>query len=368
MVERRPGSPNRYRLLDTVRRYAVGKLDAAGERERRAGCPRCAGPNGPWRRSRRRSARPRQDEAMAVAAARAADVHGGMRPRRRAGNHRASAPVGDHGADGPARRTAVGPSVSSWRRTPASPPALRARAWSTLANLASDVGDGDGQADAALEALAAANEAGDDTLAAWARYFLVLGRWAAGRVDGLGALIDDATLVSNDRFGARRGVDALDRVAGRSATLTSRSTLARCDPLPCSVSSASRPDWLMRSKAEPCSLSAPAMGRPPPRTSAEASRSSARRATRDAQRTAWRVLPHSQPPAVGLRRLASSSTVAAVLRDVGGHGMRVWERAGHHHVVSALVDQDVPGTPLPPDLDITLAADLARGVLGDRQD
>lgn len=52
---------------------------------------------------------------------------------------------------------------------PEAPSVLRARAWSTLANLASDVGDGAGQADAAAEALAAAEDAGDDAQVAWAR-------------------------------------------------------------------------------------------------------------------------------------------------------------------------------------------------------
>jgi predicted ATPase/DNA-binding SARP family transcriptional activator len=365
MVERRPGRPNRYRLLDTVRRHGARRLEDAGERD--ATLDALHG----WAERavavmEAQIRTPQQDEAMALAARERLSFTTAYDHALAVGDHRAAlrlaatVPMGLV-AD---RRAALRQLLAVTRDAP---PALRARAWSTLANLASDAGDGPGQADAALEALAAATEAGDDAQTAWARYFLVLGKWAAGVLDELGDLIDDAA-ADFERIGSDHGVASMLWIRSQVEPDTATA-----------IDLADRAIAVFRRLGISSGLAHALEGRAlialrdDDRATVRVHLAEALAIVSDANNsgcTAHCVESVGAYAAADGRLAAARQLLdlATALRDVGGHGMRVWERAGHEQVVAALVDHEVAPMVVPAHLDVAAAAALAQAVLADGTD
>jgi hypothetical protein len=309
---------------------------------------------------------PRQDEAMAIAATErlaitaACDHALGLGDDRRALRLAATVPMGLL-----AERRAL--LTRLLVADPDAPPDLRARAWSTLANLASDVGDGDGQAAAAAAAIAAATEAGDEFQLAWARYFLVLGNWAADRIDGLDALVADA-VAGFEAIGSAHGVASMHWVASQLEPDTAAATAL-----------AQRAVAEFRSLAIPSGLAHALEGqalialRAGDRDLARADLAEAVTIVSDAGNSGCSAHCVESVAAFAAedgrfgdaRRLVDA---AAVLREVSGHGMRVWEREGHRRVVAALAGRDDGPTAPPTELDVSAAAVLALAVLADGAD
>jgi hypothetical protein len=308
---------------------------------------------------------PRQDEAMAVAMAERLNIEPACEhavasgARRRALRLAATVPMGL-----PAERRAL--LLRLLADDHEAPPALRARAWTTLANLASDVGDGTRQAAAAAEALAAADEASDAPLAAWARYFLVLGRWAEGRVDGLGAQIDEA-IAGFAAIGSAHGVASMHWIGSQVAADPARAA----DLAELAVSEFRQldiPSGLAHA-LEGRALVALGAG---DRVTARTDLAEAVAIVSDAGNSgctahcvesvaAFAAVCERHDDARGL------AGAAAVVRRRSGHGMRVWEQEGHRMVVAVLGDTIEPED-AGVDVDIGSAAAMALAVLADRQD
>jgi predicted ATPase/DNA-binding SARP family transcriptional activator len=359
MVVRRVGQANRYRLLETVRRHAQRRLDAAGERGEAMGAlldwaidvvavlePQVRTPS--------------QDAAMAVALREqltftaACDHALAVGDERRALRLAATVPMGLPAE----RRKLISELLDGARDLPAD---LRARAWMTLANLASDVGDGDRQAAAATQALAAAAEAQDDFQAAWARYFLVLGRWAAGDVEGLMATVEEA-IAGFEAIGSAHGVASMHWIAGQLEE----------DP-----AAAGRVADLaideFRSLQIASGLAHALEGRALIALRVD-DHAVARGCLADALSIfggagnggcSAHCVESIAAFAASRQRLADATRLlhaAAALRDEHGYGMRVWEREGHRRVVAALGGEPEP-TAMPADLSVATAVEWALAVL-----
>jgi hypothetical protein len=243
---------------------------------------------------------------------------------------------------------------------------LRARAWTTLANLASDVGDGTRQASAASEALAAAQEADDAPQAAWARYFLVLGRWAEGRMEGLEEQIEDA-IAEFGAIGSAHGVASMhwigSQVAADPARAAALAGLAvsqfRALDIPSGLAHALEGRALVALRAGDPGTARIDLTEAVTIVSAAGNGGCTAHCVESVAAFAAAAQRHEDA-----RRLAAA---AAAVRRRSGHGMRVWEQEGHRLVVAVLGDTIDPadGTV---ELDIGSAAAMALAVLRDRQD
>ena len=299
---------------------------------------------------------------MAVAAAERS-TSAGLRPRRASGTAAGPAPVATVPMGLLAERRAL--LVRLLGDDPEAPPALRARAWTTLANLASDVGDGTagGRGDRGARRC----ERGRRRPLAGVGPVLPRPRPSGRRVvtDGLGAAIDEATPVSPPSVRPRRRLDALDRSQVRvdpDARSDARRAGGHCD-VP-----AARHPLRPGPRARGPRLVALGAG---DRATARTDLGEALTIVSDAGNTgctAHCVESVAAFAAAGGRLAVARRLldVAAVLRDVGGHGCASGRRSPPRRRARSSARRC--RAPLPPGLDIALAAELARDVLGDRHD
>ena len=359
VVERRAGSAYRYHLLDTIRRHASRRLDEHGERRSTMDALldwalAVVADIEPEIRT------PRQDAAMAAAA------------RERLSIAAASAyavTIGDLCAAlrlvatvptvGPVeRRALLARLVDSTRAAPVEP---RARVWLALANLASDVGEGQHQADAEHvhwmqrpKPATTSRRPGRGTL-------VVLGRWDDGRVVGLADLVAETTAGFRS-IGSAHGVASMTWIGSQleddvdvAATLAAAAvddfrTLGVSSGLAHALEGqalvalrAGAHELVVTSLAEAVAIVSAAgnVGCTAHCVESVAAFAARRGLLGDA------------------RRLAAA---AAVLRAASGHGMRVREREGHRQVVDVLGDVDL-AVALPADLSVLEVAELAQAVL-----